>query len=83
MSTKLNVIGSNQTEVLKGDGSIVFFSYNTPVAVYIPQTKEVLVTEEKYSTTTTRHINSWLKRSPVVFGEVRYHKQEIIDSWTN
>lgn len=56
---KLNVIGSNQTELHSDKDTIVFFSYNTPVAAYIPSTGYVR-TEEKHSVTTTRHVNKWL-----------------------
>ena len=58
---KLNVVGSNQTELVKANGTTVFFSYNTPVAVFVPG-YGVLVSSTKYSTTTSRHINQQMKR---------------------
>ncbi len=58
---KLNVVGSNQTELVKANGTTVFFSYNTPVAVFIPW-HGVLVSSAKYSMTTSRHINQQMKR---------------------
>ena len=58
---KLNVVGSNQTELVKADGTTVFFSYNTPVAVFIPG-HGALVTSTKYSRTTSKHATQALNR---------------------
>lgn len=46
--------------VMYRDGNEILFSYRTPVAVYDAERDEYLRTDEKYSTTTTRHINKWL-----------------------
>ena len=54
---KVKPIGSNQTEVIMNNGNHVLFSYETPVAV--STIDGIFVTEEKYSNTTTRHINKW------------------------
>ena len=54
---KLKQIGSNQTEVVFKDGTYVLFSYETPVAVSTAE--GMFVTEQKYSNTTTKHINKW------------------------
>jgi hypothetical protein len=56
---KLNPIGQNQTEVNFSDKT-VFFSYKTPVAAFIPGTGYIK-TSKKWSTTTSKHINQWLK----------------------
>ena len=63
---KLNQIGANQTEVTFEDGTQVFFSYETAVCVRTEamhcgqkQTR-VCVTTEKYSRTTSKHINNWV-----------------------
>jgi len=56
---KLSRIGYNQTVIVHNDGTEVFFSYDTPVAVRLPN-YEYLKTNVKYSVTTTRHINKWL-----------------------
>ena len=63
---KLKQIGANQTELILEDGSQVFFSYETPVAVRTEsmhcgqnQTR-VCVTTTKYSQTTSKHINKWV-----------------------
>ena len=54
----LNPIGSNQTEVTT-DSCRILFSYKTPVACYHPK-RGYVVTEKKWSVTTSRHINKWL-----------------------
>ena len=54
---KLKKIGNNETELIFNDGTHVLFSYETPVAV--STTDKIFVTEQKYSNTTTKHINKW------------------------
>jgi hypothetical protein len=54
----LTTIGANQTMITLADGSQVFFSYNTPVAAYLPG-EGYLVTATKHSATTSRHVNAW------------------------
>ena len=59
---KLKQIGSNQTALHFPKGE-VFFSYETPVAARIyGRDVEKVATKEKFSRTTSRHINSWLGR---------------------
>lgn len=55
---KLKPIASNMTELALTDGTLVLFSYETPVACW----KDGLfsITDKKWSKTTTRHINKWL-----------------------
>jgi hypothetical protein len=58
---KLRNIGSNQTVLEIGQGHNlveILFSYDTPVAVNTGT--EILVTEQKFSVTTSRHINQWV-----------------------
>ena len=55
---KLRLIGSNQTELDLGFAQ-VFFSYETPVAARITD-GSLIRTEQKYSVTTSKHINKWL-----------------------
>jgi hypothetical protein len=59
---KLNVVGSNQTELFLNN-LIVFFSYNTPVAYYSSLTGNYYVTKKKYSNTTSKHISSWVNKA--------------------
>lgn len=56
---RLKIIAPNQTEIRKADGTIVFFSYETPVAAYTPD-RCFIRTSTKYSVTTSRHIKQWL-----------------------
>lgn len=58
---KLNPVGSNQTEIERDGGVTVFYSYQTPVAAFVPG-KGALVTNKKYSVTTSRHINQAVER---------------------
>lgn len=57
---KLKPLGANKTQVELNDGTIVFFSYETPVAAQLAQGGFVR-TETKYSRTTSKHINQWLE----------------------
>lgn len=58
---KLNTIAANQNEIETGDGRTVFFSYNTPVAVFIPG-RGAVCTETKYSRTTSKHVSQAVTR---------------------
>jgi hypothetical protein len=57
---KLSPLYANQTQIELNDGTVVFFSYKTPVAAFVPGTGYVR-TNAKWSTTTTKHINKWLR----------------------
>jgi hypothetical protein len=57
---KLKQLGSNKTEVEFTDGTTVFFSYETPVALQDTH-GNYFRTEEFWSVTTSKHINQWLK----------------------
>lgn len=63
MNMKLNCIGSNQNEVTLGNGTVVFFSYSTPVAARIGG--GAFRTDKKWSRTTSKHINHWLNGATV------------------
>lgn len=56
----LKPIGKNQTEIALENGTIVLYSYNTPVAVLIGN--KALVTSKKYSVTTSKHITQTISR---------------------
>jgi hypothetical protein len=60
---KLNNLGVNQVEITKSDGTVVFFSYNTPVAAFVPGVGYIR-TEKHWSSTTSKHINKWLDGRP-------------------
>lgn len=69
---QLRNIGSNQSVLCLNDGTVVLFSYNTPVAAHIPG-KAYIRTNKHHSMTTTRHINAWVGDCDVV-------DQSVIDS---
>lgn len=54
----LTTIGANQTMITLSNGAQVFFSYNTPVAAYLPG-EGYVVTATKHSVTTSKHVNGW------------------------
>jgi hypothetical protein len=54
---KIKNIGKNKTELHIND-KIIFISYETPVAACIDG--QFFVTEKKWSTTTSKHINTWI-----------------------
>jgi hypothetical protein len=67
---QLKQLGPNQTEVVINARLMVFFSYETPVACYIAPGRKLgsipanvsgyYRTNQKFSRTTSRHINKWL-----------------------
>ena len=56
---KLTPIAANRNVISYNDGTEVFFSYETPVAVYDSESCNYLRTSKKFSTTTSRHLNKW------------------------
>ena len=57
---KIKIIGANQTEIILADHyeTQIFFSYEQ--AVCVRTADGCFVTEEKYSRTTSKHINKWI-----------------------
>jgi len=51
--------GTNETEIIYTHFHL-FFSYQTPVAAFDPDSKTIYVTDKKYSRTTTAHIKKWI-----------------------
>ena len=58
---KVKTHGSNITEVIFSNGRSCLFSYETPVAAYIPG-EGFFKTNYSWSSTTSRHVNKWLKQ---------------------
>ena len=56
---KLKRISANETEIKFNEETIVFFSYDTPVAAKVGV--KYYRTEEKHSSTTSKHLNRWLE----------------------
>lgn len=59
---KLKPLGANQNEVTLADGTVILFSYETPVAA--TQNGMAYRTEKHWSRTTSKHINRWLQGWP-------------------
>ena len=57
--------------------AIIFQSYKTAIAVYTRKTAEMYVREEKYSQTTSKYTNRFLKEYPNA--EVKYVNAEAFD----
>ena len=57
---QLRQLGNNKTEVEFTNGTTVFFSYETPVALQTAD-GDYFRTEDFWSVTTSKHINHWLK----------------------
>tara|TARA_B100000795_G_C22583295_1_gene354663 strand:- start:285 stop:599 length:315 start_codon:yes stop_codon:yes gene_type:complete len=74
---KIKQIASNMTLLSLSDGSEVMFSYETPVAGR--DSLFAFRTTEKYSVTTTKHINKYLRGLPVNFTTVveEYSEKQI------
>lgn len=70
-SMKLSPVGSNQTEIERADGTTILYSYQTPVAAFVPG-KGALCTSERYSNTTSRHINAAVSR----WGATRHNVEQ-------
>ena len=75
---RVKPIGSNQTEI-HGMGCEVLFSYETPVALCGPDGTWYR-TEQKHSSTTSKHINKWIpngRDNP----NVVMLPQNVLDNW--
>lgn len=59
---KLRTIGTNQSVLEFKDGQQILFSYESPVAVYIPGNGYER-TDRAISRTTSRHIAKWIGRA--------------------
>lgn len=59
---KVKSIAANQTEIELSNGTIVFVSYETPVAAFIPG-RGIVKTTEKWSRTTSKHIGQFIQRT--------------------
>ena len=57
MRVSVKVLGPTRSEVHIGGGTVVFFSYETPVAAVHDGT--YYQTRQKYSVTTSKHISRW------------------------
>ena len=74
---RLNPMASNQNEI-ELDNKVILFSYQTPVA-YWESGKGAFKTEKKWSNTTSKHINQWLKEKHYNPAEVPTVSQNVLD----
>jgi hypothetical protein len=76
---KLTPIKANMTEIEIGDKTILF-SYKTPVAYY--ENGKAYQTSKKWSVTTSRHINQWLKSigEETIKESINYIEQSELDN---
>lgn len=59
MKTSIEILGPNKTIVRLPNGVAAFFSYETVVAAYCDG--KYYKTSKKFSTTTSKHVNEYLK----------------------
>ena len=59
MTQYIENLGSNKT-ALYCNGNKIYFSYDTPVVVCDYDNEQVVITTKKYSSTTSKHINSFV-----------------------
>jgi hypothetical protein len=58
---KIKPVGTNQTEVELKGGTIILYSYKTPVAAFVPG-RGALCSMTKYSRTTSKHVTLAMAR---------------------
>ena len=60
---QLNRIGNNETVVSFASGTEILYSYDTPVAGrrIVDGVLQIFKTDKKWSVTTSKHINKYLK----------------------
>ena len=75
--------GSNQT-IVEDKGCSVLYSYETPVALIVGSNNRAYKTDRKWSVTTIKHINQWLRKEgfdPKSQEEVTLISQDTLDNW--
>ena len=79
---KVKNYGSNQT-IIEDKGCEVLYSYETPVAL-ITAGNRAYKTDYKWSVTTSKHINQWLRKygfDPKNEEEVLPISQDTLNNW--
>jgi len=80
---KVKNYGSNQT-LVSDNGCTVLYSYETPVALIVGYKNRAYKTDRKWSVTTSKHINQWLRKEgfdPKNSEEVLPISQDTLDNW--
>ena len=75
---KLRVIGPNQTEIEMG-GRVLFFTYETLVLVRDLDVGVCYTTTEKYSKTTTKYTNAYVKDKGITLDRVQFVSQGALE----
>lgn len=73
-----NFCGAKNQFVIYTKKAIIFQSYKTAIAVYVRKTAEMYVREEKYSCTTSKYTNRFLKEYPEA--EINHVNAEALDA---
>ena len=63
---KVKFLKANQTELHLNDGTVVFISYETPVAACLGNGDGFIRSEDFHSRTTSKHINQWLSGAKAI-----------------
>ena len=80
---KVKNYGSNQT-LVEDKGCSVLYSYETPVALIVGGSNRAYKTDRKWSVTTSKHINQWLRKEgfdPKSQDDVVLVPQDTLDNW--
>nr|DAE83096.1 MAG TPA: hypothetical protein [Caudoviricetes sp.] len=70
-----NLNGAKNQFIVYTRSVIYFQSYETPIAVYIKDSKKLFIKEEKYSQTTTKYTNKFIREVGDI-DEVKYVSTE-------
>lgn len=76
---KLKPLGSNQTTIELADGTVILFSYETPVAAFVPG-QGYCATHKYFSRTTSKHITQWLRANGSSGAAVSLRPQSFFDN---
>ena len=55
-----NLNGAKNQFIIYTKKAVIFQSYETPIAVYVRESKDIFVREDKYSRTTTKYTNKFI-----------------------
>ena len=80
---KVKNYGSNQT-IVEDKSCQVLYSYETPVALIARPGNRAYKTDHKWSVTTSKHINQWLRKEgfdPKCEEQVTAVPQDVLDNW--
>ena len=73
-----NLNGAKNQFIIYTKKAVIFQSYETPIAVYVRESKDIFVREGDYSRTTIKHMNRFINEI-VDVNEVKYASAEAFD----